>query len=78
MNKDHVWEKGGSKNVLPVVKSYHLYDKIGKAVSHNERLQVDKIPAIIELYVQAGVDILEYPTRRRKFPVYRVAGKMLD
>lgn len=77
-NKEHVWEKGGLKNVLPLVESYHLYDRIGRAVSHNERLQVDRIPAIVELCVQAGVDFLEYPTRRRKFPVYRVAGRMLD
>ncbi|KAL8111527.1 APO protein 3, mitochondrial-like [Apium graveolens] len=78
MNKEHVWEKGGLKNVLPVVKSYHLYDRIGRAVSHNERLQVDRIPAILELCVQAGVDILEYPTRRRKFPVYYVAGRIIE
>lgn len=78
VNKEHVWEKGGLKNVLPVVESYHLYDRIGRAVSHNERLQVDRIPAIVELCVQAGVDFLEYPTRRRKFPVYCVAGRMLD
>ncbi|KAL8099917.1 hypothetical protein AgCh_032250 [Apium graveolens] len=78
MTKEHVWEKGGLKNVLPVVESYHLYDRIGRAVSHNERLQVDRIPAIVELCVQAGVDFLEYPTRRRKFPVYCVAGRMLD
>lgn len=77
-NKEHVWEKGGLENVFPVVESFHLYDRIGRAVSHNERLQVERIPAIIELCVQAGVDILEYPTRRREFPVYRVAGRMLD
>ncbi|XP_073015175.1 APO protein 3, mitochondrial-like isoform X2 [Primulina eburnea] len=64
-NKEHVWERGGVEHVLPVVESFHLYDRLGRAVSHNERLQVDRIPAIVELCIQAGVDIPEYATRRR-------------
>lgn len=60
------------------MESFHLYDRLGRAVSHNERLQVDRIPAVVELCIQAGVDILEYPTRRREFPVYFVAGRMID
>ncbi|PIN18003.1 hypothetical protein CDL12_09329 [Handroanthus impetiginosus] len=77
-NKEHTWESGGIDHVFPVVESYHLYDRLGRAVSHNERLQVDRIPAIVELCIQAGVEIPEYPTRRRDFPVYRVAGRMID
>jgi hypothetical protein len=41
-------------------------------------LQVDRIPAIVELCIQGGVDIPEYPTRRRTFPVYCVAGRIID
>lgn len=77
-NKEHSWKRGGIENILPVIESFHLYDWVGRAVSHNERLQVDRIPAIVELCVQAGVDIAEYPTRRRKFPVYNVAGRIVD
>ncbi|XP_073015167.1 APO protein 3, mitochondrial-like isoform X1 [Primulina eburnea] len=77
-NKEHVWERGGVEHVLPVVESFHLYDRLGRAVSHNERLQVDRIPAIVELCIQAGVDIPEYATRRREFPVYYVAGRLID
>ena len=66
------------EHVLPVVESFHLYDRIGRAVSHDERLEVDRIPAIVELCIQAGLDIPEYPTRRRTFPVYNVAGRMID
>ncbi|KAK6940980.1 APO domain [Dillenia turbinata] len=77
-NKEHTWQGGGLENILPTVESYHLYDRLGRAVSHNERLEVDRIPAILELCIQAGVDIPEYPTRRRAFPVYRIAGRMLD
>ncbi|XP_059625682.1 APO protein 3, mitochondrial-like [Cornus florida] len=77
-SKEHMWSKGGAEHVLPRVESFHLYDRLGRAVTHNERLLVDRIPAIVELCVQAGVDILEYPTRRREFPVYFVAGRMID
>lgn len=77
-NKEHDWTIGGIEQVLPLVESFHLYDRLGRAVSHKEHLQVDRVPAIVELCIQAGLDIPEYPTRRRCFPVYRVAGRMLD
>lgn len=77
-NKEHTWERGDMGHVLPLVESFHLYDRISRAVSHNERLQVDRIPAIVELCIQAGVDIPEYPTRRRACPVYSLAGKVID
>ncbi|XP_020571333.1 APO protein 3, mitochondrial-like [Phalaenopsis equestris] len=76
--KEHCWVPGGIENVLPVVDSFHLYDRLGRAVSHEERLQVDRIPAIIELCVQAGVDLSEYPSKRRPYPVYNIAGKLID
>ncbi|PON96555.1 APO domain containing protein [Trema orientale] len=77
-SKEHTWTRGGVEHVLPLIESFHLYDRIGRAVSHNERLQVDRIPAIVELCIQAGVDIPEYPTRRRVCPVYSVAGRIID
>ncbi|CAN4117247.1 unnamed protein product [Withania somnifera] len=77
-NKEHTWQRGVVDHVLPVVESFHLYDRLGRAVSHNERLEVYRIPALVELCIQAGVDLPEYPTRRRKFPIYRVAGKLID
>ncbi|KAK7274907.1 hypothetical protein RIF29_16008 [Crotalaria pallida] len=77
-SKEHTWVKGGIEHVLPLVESFHLYDRIGRAVSHNEMLEVDRIPAIVELCVQAGFDIPEYLTRRRAFPVYCVAGRIID
>ncbi|KAK9281331.1 hypothetical protein L1049_004230 [Liquidambar formosana] len=77
-SKEHIWEKGSVEHVLPLVESFHLYDRIGRAVSHNERLLVDRIPPIVELCIQAGIDIPEYPTRRRALPVYSVAGRIID
>lgn len=60
------------------MNSFHLYDRLGRAVSHEEQLLVDRIPAIMELCIQAGVDIPEYPTKRRVYPIYSIAGKMID
>ncbi|KAG0502698.1 hypothetical protein HPP92_002770 [Vanilla planifolia] len=77
-SKEHRWIPGGVEHMLPIVDSFHLYDRLGRAVSHEERLQVDRIPAIVELCVQAGVDIMEYPTKRRTYPVYCIAGKLID
>lgn len=77
-SKEHSWVKGGIGHVLPLVESFHLYDRIGRAVSHNEMLEVDRVPAIVELCIQAGVNVPEYPTRRRDFPVYCVAGRIID
>ncbi|OMO63455.1 hypothetical protein COLO4_32433 [Corchorus olitorius] len=77
-NKEHCWERGGVEHVLPLVESFHLYDRLGRAVSHNEQLQVDRIPAILELCIQAGIDFSEYPTRRRVFPAYSISGRIID
>ncbi|KAK8518909.1 hypothetical protein V6N13_017827 [Hibiscus sabdariffa] len=77
-NKEHCWTRGDVEHVLPLVESFHIYDRLGRAVSHNERLQVDRIPAILELCVQAGIDLPEYPTRRRAFPAYSISGRVID
>ncbi|KAG9451850.1 hypothetical protein H6P81_004754 [Aristolochia fimbriata] len=77
-SKEHSWVKGGIDNILPVVESFHLYDRVGRAVSHEECLEVDRIPAIVELCVQAGLDLPEYPTRRRMLPVYNISGRLID
>ncbi|XP_019056646.1 PREDICTED: APO protein 3, mitochondrial-like [Tarenaya hassleriana] len=77
-SKEHTWEIGNVEHILPLTESFHLYDRLGRAVSHNERLQVDRIPAIVELCIQAGFDIPEYPTRRRVFPLYWLSGRLID
>jgi hypothetical protein len=77
-SKEHSWERGGFEHILPVEESFHLYDRLGRVLSQNERLEVDRVPAIVELCIQARVDMPEYPTRRRHFPIYRVARRLID
>ena len=60
-------------------KCFHLYDRVGKPrVGHDERFGVPCIPAIIELCIQAGLDLEKYPTKRRTKPVYCIEGRIVD
>ncbi|KAL8160682.1 hypothetical protein V2J09_002219 [Rumex salicifolius] len=75
----HVWRKGSVHDVVYFPKCYHLYDRAVKPrVVHNERSMVPRIPAISELCIQAGVDLKEYPTKRRTKPVYSIEGRIVD
>ena len=77
-SKKHVWRKGTVDDILVTVESFHLYDRVGRVVTHKERFMVDRLPAIIELCIQAGLDLPDFPTKRRAYPVYMVAGKIVD
>lgn len=75
----HDWRKGGLNDVIHFPKSFHLYDRVGKPrVVHNERFVVPRIPAILELCIQAGVNLEKYPARRRTKPVYSIEGRIED
>jgi hypothetical protein len=37
-------------------------DRLGKRIPHDQRFAVPRIPALVELWIQAGVDLPEYPT----------------
>ncbi|KAF5743648.1 APO protein 3 mitochondrial [Tripterygium wilfordii] len=78
-NATHVWKRSGVRDVVFFPKCFHLYDRVGKPrVGHNERHDVPQIPAIIELCIQAGVDIAKYHTKRRTKPVYSIDGRIVD
>lgn len=75
----HDWRKGGLTDVVYFPKCFHLYDRVGKPrVVHNERFDVPRIPAIMELCIQAGVNLERYPVRRRTKPVYCIEGRIVD
>lgn len=75
----HVWKKGGPHDVVSFPKCFHLYDRVGKPrVVHDERLSTPRIPAIVELCIQAGVDLEKYPAKRRTKPVYSIEGRIVD
>lgn len=55
-----------------------MYDPFGHRIKHETRFNYDRIPAIVELCIQAGVDIPEYPSRRRKMPIRMLGRKVID
>lgn len=74
----HSWVRGSINDVLLPVESYHLYDPFGKRVKHETRFDYDRIPAVVELCIQAGVDIPEYPSRRRTKPIRMIGKKVFN
>ncbi|CAM0945640.1 unnamed protein product [Alopecurus aequalis] len=78
-NSLHVWRPGTVKDVVGFPYCYHLFDRVGKPrVVHKEKYVVPRLPAILELCIQAGVDVERYPTKRRIRPVYSIDGRIAD
>ncbi|KAK6146820.1 hypothetical protein DH2020_020689 [Rehmannia glutinosa] len=71
----HEWGEAVLQDILVPVEAYHLYDRLGKRIPHEERFSVPRIPAVVELCIQAGVDLPEYPTKRRRKPIIRIGKK---
>ncbi|KFK27935.1 hypothetical protein AALP_AA8G450000 [Arabis alpina] len=75
----HVWKRGRASDVVVFLKCFHLYDRAVKPrVIHDERFSVPKISAVLELCIQAGVDIEKFPSKRRSKPVYSIEGRIVD
>lgn len=43
--------------------------------THEERFSIPRIPAVGELCIQAGVDLPEYSTKRRRKPIICIGKK---
>ncbi|KAG9445551.1 hypothetical protein H6P81_011679 [Aristolochia fimbriata] len=78
-NATHVWRNGGIEDVVYFPYCYHLCDRVGKPrIGHKERFRVKRLPAVLELCIQAGLDLEDYPTKRRTRPVYAIDGRIMD
>lgn len=78
-NAMHVWRRRGVQDVIFFPKCYHLFDRVGKPrVVHDEKHIVPRIPAIVELCIQAGLNLEKFPTKRRTEPVYCIEGRIVD
>ncbi|KAG0497830.1 hypothetical protein HPP92_002521 [Vanilla planifolia] len=67
----HEWTAAVVDDVFVPVEAFHLFDRLGRRISHEERFAVPRVPALVELCVQAGVDLPDLPTKRRRKPVIR-------
>lgn len=74
----HTWIKGSVNDVLVPIESYHLFDPFGRRLKHERRFEYDRIPAVVELCIQAGVDIEEYPSCRRTNPIRMMGKKVIE
>ncbi|CAN4077821.1 unnamed protein product [Withania somnifera] len=74
----HSWVKGSINDVLIPIESYHMYDPFGTRIKHETRFNYDRIPAVVELCIQAGVDLPGYPSRRRTKPIRMMGKKVID
>nr|XP_018683981.1 PREDICTED: APO protein 2, chloroplastic [Musa acuminata subsp. malaccensis] len=68
----HEWITATVEDVLTPIETFHLSDRLGKRISHEERFSIPRIPAVVELCVQAGVDLPDFPIKRRRKPVIRL------
>ncbi|KAJ7520274.1 hypothetical protein O6H91_20G076000 [Diphasiastrum complanatum] len=71
-NAHHFWVKANIDDILVPVESFHLFDRLAKLIKHDQRFKIDRLPAVLELCIQAGVDLPEYPTLRRTCPIKRL------
>ncbi|KAK2970797.1 hypothetical protein RJ640_001164, partial [Escallonia rubra] len=69
----HEWADAVVEDILVQVEAYHLFDRLGMRIPHAERFSIARVPAVVELCVQAGADLPEFPTKRRRKPVIRIA-----
>ncbi|KAL3824447.1 hypothetical protein ACJIZ3_020476 [Penstemon smallii] len=74
----HSWIKGSISDVLLPIESYHMFDPFGRRIKHETRFKYDRIPAVVELCIQAGVELPEYPSRRRTEPIRMIGKKVID
>ncbi|KAE9608316.1 hypothetical protein Lal_00026234 [Lupinus albus] len=65
----HEWTNAYVDDILVPVEAYHLFDRLGKRIPHEQRFSIPRIPAVVELCIQAGVEIPELPTKRRRKPI---------
>uniref|UniRef100_A0A0D3FA45 APO domain-containing protein n=1 Tax=Oryza barthii TaxID=65489 RepID=A0A0D3FA45_9ORYZ len=68
----HDWGGTLVEAVFVPVEAYHLEDRLGKRIPHDQRFAVPRIPALVELCIQAGVNLPEYPTKRRRKPIIKI------
>jgi len=74
----HLWVRGSIDDILLPIESYHLYDPFDRHIEHETHFNYDRIPAVVELCIQAGVDLPKYPSRRHTAPIRMLGKKIID
>ncbi|XP_071689898.1 APO protein 4, mitochondrial [Rutidosis leptorrhynchoides] len=56
-NKLHEWIKGGLNDIIVPVDTFHLKNMSQDVIKHDERFDYKRVPAVIELAIQAGAEL---------------------
>lgn len=56
-NKVHEWVSGGLNDILVPVETFHLNHMFQKVIKHEQRFDYDRVPAVVELCLQAGANL---------------------
>lgn len=56
-NTTHEWINGSINDLIVPVQSFHLQKMSQNVITHNQRFDFDRVPAVVELCSQAGADI---------------------
>lgn len=64
-NLRHDWMEAGINDVLVPVETFHLHDRFQNVIEHDERFEFYRVPAVVELCIQAGGELPEYLMKRR-------------
>ncbi|XP_057797383.1 APO protein 4, mitochondrial [Salvia miltiorrhiza] len=54
--KVHEWVNGSVDDIIVPVESFHLHKMFQNIIKHHERFDHQRVPAVVELCLQAGVD----------------------
>ncbi|MED6207012.1 hypothetical protein PIB30_031920 [Stylosanthes scabra] len=55
-NRVHEWVRGGLDDILVPVQAFHLHNMFQRVITHNQRFDFERVPAVLELCWQAGAD----------------------
>ncbi|KAK1275140.1 hypothetical protein QJS04_geneDACA001616 [Acorus gramineus] len=55
-NLVHKWTDGSLNDIVPLVEAFHLRYMFQDVIRHDQRFDFDRVPAVVELCCQAGVD----------------------
>lgn len=56
-SREHIWIDGKFNDILVPVEAFHLQTMFQKIIKHDQRFDFDRVPAVLELCFQAGVEV---------------------
>ncbi|XP_072955031.1 APO protein 4, mitochondrial [Typha angustifolia] len=67
-DRQHRWIQGQVNDILVPVEAFHLQNMFQDVIKHDQRFDFDRVPAVVELCHQAGVEIPD-EVLLRNYPV---------